>query len=206
MFVKKHLLHTSANIHSECTFECACESTFNLLKCCNIEYARRGTAHEWRQSLHRHPRVPSEYSRRLLEDGVSGEHPCDCHDHKGSGTGTGEFSSQPAVQTAGDFYFCVTFVTSIKQDDNSIIPTQADGYFFWFAFIDFDYGVPWTSIHIANTRHEVLVKHFIEPKNQNSNAGTQTFQYVFAGTNIITHLMLLKSCFQIKWDKCFWTV
>lgn len=76
----------------------------NVLKRRHTEYARRGTPRERRQSLHRHPRVPSEYGRRLLEDGVSGEHPRDCHDHKGSGTGTGEFSSQAAVHAAGGFY------------------------------------------------------------------------------------------------------
>lgn len=65
----------------------------------NAEYAWRGASHEWRQSLHRHPRVPSEYGHWLLEDGVSGEHSCDRYDHKGAGTWAGESSSQAMVQT-----------------------------------------------------------------------------------------------------------
>lgn len=56
--------------------------------------------------------------------------------------------SSPPRQTAGDFYLCVTFVKSIKQD-NGIIPTQAAALmwvFFGFVFIDFDYGVLGTTV------------------------------------------------------------
>lgn len=54
------------------------------------EYARRWTARGGEQSLHRHPRVPTEHGGRLLEDGVSGERTRHRHDNEGDGARKGE--------------------------------------------------------------------------------------------------------------------
>lgn len=70
--------YKAANIHSWCNCPCG------------TEYAWRGAPCGGGQSLHRHPRVPTEYGHWLLEDGVSGEYTRHRHDHEGGGARTGE--------------------------------------------------------------------------------------------------------------------
>lgn len=76
---------------------CICGLGVKTLPCWT-EYAWRGPPCGRRQSLHCHPRVPTEHGHWLLEDGVSGEHARHRHDNKGGGARTGEQLSPNVLQ------------------------------------------------------------------------------------------------------------